>query len=269
MHKTVFFISDGTGITVETLGNTLLTQFETMSFVRRYYPHLKDKQAVLKVVEHINAITQSEGTPAMVFSSLIDMELRSLLKTAEAVVFDLFDIFVEPMEANLGIGFSRRVGFSHGIGQWDKYKSRMDAVQFAMDYDDGSRVNNFEAADVILIGVSRVGKTPTSLYLAINYGIHAANYPLTIEDMETGKLPDLLQPHREKLFGLSINPKRLQQIRQERRPNSEYSDLARIQTEIRSAEALFQEQKIAFLNSSNMSIEEIATHILHLTGLRN
>lgn len=212
MTKQVFFLSDGTGITVETLGNTLLTQFEAVEFSKQHHPYLNNLNKVNQIISQINHLAETSDSPPLVFSTLVDPTARQRLKDSRAMVFDLFDIFVEPIEANLGVKSARRVGYSHGMGQYDKYKTRIEAVHYAQDYDDGAKINNYGSADIILIGVSRCGKTPTCLYLALNYGLRAANYPLTSEDLSTGKLPDVLQPYKEKLFGLSINPKRLQQI---------------------------------------------------------
>jgi len=268
MPKSVFYLSDGTGITVETLGTTLLTQFEQVEFNKQHFPYLNSKDKVQEIVQQVNAISETDESLPLVFSTIVEPESRVLIKSSNALVFDLFDIFIGPIESKLGIKSSRHVGHSHGMGNSDRYKARIDSVHYTLDHDDGAKINNFSSSDIILLGVSRCGKTPTCLYLALNYGTRAANYPLTPEDLQMGGLPLCLQPHREKIFGLSINPKRLQQIRQERRPNSRYAELAQCQTETRSAEALFQQENIPYLNTSTMSVEEIATHILQKSKLK-
>jgi regulator of PEP synthase PpsR (kinase-PPPase family) len=176
----------------------------------------------------------------------------------------VFDAFIPPLEAELGTASSHAVGKFHGVS--NGYTSRIDAVNFTLAHDDGLGTKLAEA-DIVLVGVSRCGKTPTCLYLALQYGLYAANYPLTGEDFERGKLPDLVSAHRSKLFGLSISAERLRQIRQERRPDSTYSSLATCQREVHQAEALFRQLNIPYLDSTAISIEEIASTIVHKTGL--
>lgn len=268
MRKQVFYLSDGTGITVETLGNTLLTQFEQVEFQKHHHPYLNSLEKIEDIVKLINQASENSDSQTLVFSTIVDPDARELVKKSNSVMFDLFDIFVEPIENNLGVHSSRRVGHSHGMGQYDKYKTRIDAVQYTLDHDDGAKIKNFSSADIILIGASRSGKTPTSLYLALNYGIKAANYPIIVEDLISGQLPQCLREHSQKIFGLSINAKRLQQIRQERRPNSAYAELSQCQNEVRTIEAMFHQENIPFINTSTMSIEEIATHILQDAALQ-
>lgn len=268
MKTTAFFLSDGTGITVETLGHTLFSHFETMDFVRIRRPYLLTFEAVEKVVKEINDVSKESHLPVLVFSSLVSAESRALLHNCNCLLFDIYDIFIKPMEKSLNVDSSRHIGRSHGMGAFDNYKHRIDALNFTMENDDGENIKNYEIADVIIIGVSRSGKTPTSLYLALNYGIHTANYPLTMEDLNSEKLPSLLKGFENKLFGLTINPIRLHHIRQERRSNSKYAELAQCQFEIRSAEVLYKNYKIPFLDTSTMSIEEIATSILNLKQIQ-
>jgi len=268
MIKQVFYLSDSTGITVETLGHTLLTQFGDVEFNKIHRPYLQDVYAVKKVITEINQSASEQQSPPIVFSTLVCSESRALLKQSKALLFDLFDMFIEPIEAKLNLKSTREVGRSHGMGMYEDYKTRIDAVHFAITNDDGVSTQYYDKANIIMVGVSRCGKTPTCLYLAINYGIHAANYPLTIEDLESEHIPDALKPYRQKLYGLNIHPTRLSQIRKERRPNSRYAELSQCQFEVRSAVALFQKENLDFLDTSSMSIEEISAHILDDTGLQ-
>jgi regulator of PEP synthase PpsR (kinase-PPPase family) len=158
------------------------------------------------------------------------------------------------------------VGRSHAADL--NYNARMDAVNYALNHDDGCITRDLSRADVILIGVSRCGKTPTSLYLALQYGIFAANYPLVPEDFESNALPRAIKDIPDKLQGLTISPERLQQIRTERTPNSRYASLDNCQNEVRQAERMMQQAKIPFLDVTTMSVEEIATTILHQTSLK-
>jgi len=268
MKTTAFFLSDGTGITVETLGHTLFSHFDTMEFTRVRHPYLLTLDEVKKVVKEINDASKKSTLPVLVFSSLVSEESRTLLHNCNCLLFDIYDIFIKPMESKLNIDSSRQIGRSHGMGTFDDYKHRIDALNFTMENDDGENIRNYEMADVIIIGVSRSGKTPTSLYLALNYGINTANYPLTIEDLNSENLPSILKGFETKLFGLTINPIRLHHIRKERRSNSRYAELAQCQFETRSAEVLYKKFQIPCLDTSTMSIEEIATSILNVKQIQ-
>ncbi|MDH3325920.1 MAG: kinase/pyrophosphorylase [Gammaproteobacteria bacterium] len=263
MKTTAFFLSDRTGITVETLGHTLISHFDTMEFTQIQRPYLHSPKEVAKVAKEIENISKNSSLPVLVFSSLVSAESRALLQNCNCVLFDIYNMFIEPMEKSLKIESSHQAGLSHAMGTFDNYKHRIDALNFTLENDDGENSNNYQMADVIIIGVSRTGKTPTSLYLALNYEIRTANYPLITEDLSSEKLPAILTKFQDKLFGLTINPVRLHHIRQERRANSKYSELSQCQYEIRTAEVLYKKYNIPFMDTSTMSIEEIATSILH------
>lgn len=268
MKRPVFFISDRTGITVEMLGHTLLTQFEDMEFERINCPFVDSTEKVAVVVEQINrAAERGDGRP-LVFSSLVDPALREQVSQCAGVLFDLFDTFISPLETELGIQSSHSVGRSHGMGVYTTYKTRIDAVNFVLANDDGASTRHYPDADILLIGVSRSGKTPTCLYLALHYGILAANYPLTENDFGANRLPETLTPYRDKLYGLTIDPGRLQQIRTERRPNSPYASAEQCRHEVQAVEAMYQREHIPFLDTSAVSIEEIATTILQKANLQ-
>ena len=268
MKRTVFFVSDRTGITAETFGYTLLTQFEGLEFERVSCPFVDTAEKATALVEQINQAGIRDGNLPLVFSSLVNQALREQVSRSKSAMFDLFDSFINPLEEVLHARSSHAIGRSHGMGVYTAYKTRIDAVNFALTNDDGTVTRHYPEADIVLIGVSRSGKTPTCLYLALHYGIHAANYPLTEDDLRTPRLPAVLMPHRNRLFGLTIDPLRLQQIRTERRPGSPYATPAVCRSEVKAAEALFRNERIAFLDTSTVSIEEIATTILHQTGLR-
>jgi regulator of PEP synthase PpsR (kinase-PPPase family) len=267
MKRTVFFLSDRTGITAETLGNALLTQFEGVEFERVSCPYTDTADKLTQVLQQIAAAARRDAGRPLVFSSLVDPALRAQAGASAGVLFDLFDTFIEPLEAELGRRSSHAIGRSHGMGVYSTYKTRIDAVNYTLTHDDGTTLRSYADADLILIGVSRSGKTPTCLYLALHYGINAANYPLTEEDLARHRLPPALVPHRAKLYGLTIDPGRLHQIRSERRPHSPYASPDQCRREVRAAEALFAEEHIAHLDTSAVSIEEIATSILQQRGL--
>jgi regulator of PEP synthase PpsR (kinase-PPPase family) len=261
-NRTVFFVSDGTGITAETFGNSILNQFGAKPrHVRRPFIDTADKAH--QVVREINHTADVEGKKPIVFITLVDREVLAVVKDhSKGLVLDLFNTFIEPLEAEFGITSNHRVGRFSDVAKSQEYTDRIEAINFSLAHDDGQSSKNLESADVILVGVSRSGKTPTSLYLAMQHGIKAANYPLIPEDFERGKLPSPLLPHKAKCFGLTIDPERLNQIRNERRPNSKYAAPENCRYEVHEAEAMMRREGIAWLSSTHKSIEEIATTIL-------
>lgn len=261
-NRTVFFISDGTGITAETFGNSIMAQFAIKPrHVRRPFIDTLDKAQ--QVVAEINQCADLEGKKPIVFVTLVNPETLRLLKSqSKGMVLDMFNTFIEPLEAELGITSNHRVGRFSDISKSQEYTDRIEAINFSLAHDDGQSAKNLAIADVILVGVSRSGKTPTSLYLAMQHGVKAANYPLIPEDFERDVLPASLAPFKSKCFGLTIDPERLSQIRNERRPNSRYASLENCIEEVTSAEAMMRREGIASLSSTHKSIEEIATTIL-------
>lgn len=266
-RRSVFFVSDRTGITVETLGRALLTQFEGVAFEQIALPFIDTEDKARAAAARIDAVAAEEGAAPLVFSTQVRPELRSILATGRGVYLDFFEAFLAPLEATLERPSTHSIGRSHGQQDPVRYDTRIDAVNFALGSDDGVGTQNYAGADVIVIGVSRSGKTPTCLYLAMQYGVRAANYPFTEDDLEALRLPEILRAHRERLVGLTIGPERLRQIRQERRPDSTYSSLRQCQYEVRQLEALLRREQIPTLDSTHMSIEEIAASIVHERGL--
>jgi regulator of PEP synthase PpsR (kinase-PPPase family) len=266
MKRTVFFVSDRTGITAETLGESLLTQFSSSEFERVHIPFVTSQDKARTAVSRIRAAETADGAEPLVFSTLTDPSVQAIISSGSKYVFDLFGTFIEPLEAALGSESSHTAGKMHGIGDVNVYQKRVDALNFALDHDDGLRPKDFDKADVILIGVSRSGKTPTSLYLAMHFHLKAANYPLNDDDLELSGLPDRLRRVRGKIYGLSIKPEHLSKIRHGRRPNSTYASLEQCRSEVARAERLFREEDIPHIDTTSVSIEEIATTILHHFG---
>lgn len=260
--RTVFFVSDGTGITAEALGRSLLTQFEGMQFVQQVLPFVDTVEKAEECLQRFEAARKASAARPIVFTTLLDEELRAIIRRADALVFDFFENFLAPLEAELGVRSSHRVGRSHGMADDPEYQARIEAVNFALSYDDGQNPRGLPEADVILVGVSRCGKTPTCLYMALQLGIKAANYPLVPEDFERDALPAALEPHLDRLYGLTIAPARLTVIRQERRPGSTYADPENCRYEVTEAERLMRRYGLRWLDSTARSIEEIAIHIL-------
>lgn len=265
--RTAFFISDRTGITAEMLGHSLLTQFDDVSFTETTLPFVDTPEKARDAVQEINRAARNDGTRALVFSTLVDPALSALIQEADALYMDCFQVFIAPMEAELGVHSSHTVGRSHSAGN-NEYLNRMDAINFVLAHDDGQTTKELHKADVILIGVSRSGKTPTCLYLALQYGIRAANYPLIPEDFNAMRLPAGIEPFRSKLFGLTIRPDRLERIRSERRPNSRYASVENCAFEISSAEKLMRQENIPVLDTTTRSIEELATVVLLQANLQ-
>ena len=261
-RHTVFFISDGTGITAETFGNSILSQFGIKPrHLRRPFIDTPDKAH--QVVREINHTAEHDGRKPIVFITLVNPEILSIVKDhARGLVLDMFNTFIEPLEVEFGITSNHRIGRFSDVSDSQEYTDRIEAINFALAHDDGQSARNLAAADMILVGVSRSGKTPTSLYLAMQHGIKAANYPLIPEDFERGKLPSTLVPFKAKCFGLSIDPDRLARIRNERRPNSKYASIENCRYEVREGETMMKKEGIAWLSSTHKSIEEIATTIL-------
>lgn len=260
--RTVFFVSDGTGITAETLGHSLLAQFPDCEFRQIRAPFIDSLDKALDCVRNIREARQRDDARPLVFSTLVQADIVAALHDAEAHFVDLFGTFIGPLESELGTRSTHTVGRFHGIAESEDYKMRIEAINFTLAHDDGISDANLEEANVILVGVSRSGKTPTSLYLAMQYGVKAANYPLIPEDFERNKLPGELLRYRNKLFGLTIGPERLAQIRQERRPNSKYASIENCRAEIDAAHKLMRREGIPFLDSTTRSIEEISAKIL-------
>jgi hypothetical protein len=266
-RRTVFFVSDQTGVTAETLGRSLLTQFETHSFDQVTVPFIDSVDKADEVVRRINAVAAEQGTRPLVFSTLVQEELRERFIRVSGLFLDFFEAFLSPLERELQTKSSHTIGRAHGMKNATAYDRRIEATNFALQSDDGAGTHEYGTADVILVGVSRTGKTPTCLYLALAYGVFAANYPLSEDDLEAGTLPKALEPFRSKLYGLTISPDRLQQIRRERRPVGRYASADQVRYELRSAEALFRRYQIPCVDTTSYSIEEIASKILNVTGI--
>lgn len=260
--RTVFFVSDQTGVTAETMGHSLLTQFDGLDFSPVTLPFISTVDKAAQAVARINAAARQDGARPVVFSTLVNDEVREVVMQAECLYLDFFEAFLGPMEQELGQASSHALGRAHGMTDVAAYTARINATNFALANDDGTQTRDYERADVILIGVSRSGKTPTCVYMALQYGIYAANYPLVEDDLESRRLPAMLEPFRAKLFGLTIRPDRLQQIRQERRPDSRYASIAQCNYEVRAAEQLLERYGIPFLDTTDTSIEEIASRVL-------
>jgi regulator of PEP synthase PpsR (kinase-PPPase family) len=263
-NPSVFFVSDGTGITAETFGNAILAQFE-VKFRHIRIPFVDSVDKAHQAVRQILHTGEVEGRKPIVFTTLVNMEVLTVILDGckgKTMLMDMFGTFVNPLEQELGIKSNHRVGRFSDASKSKEYRDRIEAINFSLAHDDGQLNRDLELSDVILVGVSRSGKTPTSLYLAMQHGLKASNYPLIPEDFERRQLPPALMPHKKKIFGLTIQPERLSEIRNERRPDSKYASLPNCRHEVAEAEAMMRRAGIRWLSTTHKSIEEIATTIL-------
>lgn len=266
--RSVFFISDGTAITSETLGRSILSQFPNVPFETRVLPYVDTLERADEAVNQINLAYRRDGVKPLVFDTIVEPRIRERINAANAFNLDIYEGLIGKIADEIQVEPGSHTGNAHGDVDSDVYKSRIDAVHFAIDNDDGARTTHYAAADIILIGVSRSGKTPTSLYLALQFGIRVANYPLTEDDLYENTLPKALQPYKDKLFGLVIDTDRLVKIRNERRASSRYASYQQCQQELRAIQGIYISQGIPNIDVSTMSIEEIATRIIQMTGLK-
>ncbi len=260
--RRVFVISNSTAITSETLGHSLMAQFPNQEFKWTTFPYVDTRDKVDQALQQIEEMKDPEQGKPIVFSTLADPGVRAHLMQADVLVFDPFEAFIDPISAALGIEPSSTAGLSHRISNQRAYEARIEAVNYTLIHDDGAAIRHIEQAELIILGVSRTAKTPTSIYLAMHYSIRCANYPLTPDDMVGELLPRFLKPHRDKLVGLTTDPSRLSQIRQERRPDSKYASLEQCRFELQMAENIYLQERIPFVNTQKRSIEEISATII-------
>ncbi len=266
-ERSVFFVSDQTGITIEAVGRSLISQFDQVHFIGNRAPYIDTDEKVQTICQQIQQAYDESQTAPLVFSSIIDAQHRQMIAESPCVFMDIFADYLVRLEQEFGCPGIGKTGRLHGMFDSTKYMSRIEAVDFVLGHDDGLNTHNYNAADLILLGVSRSGKTPTCLYLAMQFGLRAANYPFTEDDERYLSLNEDLKKCRDKCFGLVIDPQRLHEIRSERRPNSTYASMAQCRQEINRLLVLYEHEKIPYLNSTNFSIEEIATQILARKGM--
>ncbi len=267
MDCPVFIVSDRSGLTAETLSHTLLSQFPNVRFRQQAMPFVDTLGKVKQVVRAINQAGRDSGCRPLVFVTFVNEDFSEVLAEVDGEVFDLFSPFIGRMERVLKQRSSHEPGQSHSIADMGRYNQRIEAVNYALRCDDGLHVQDYHRATLILLGASRSGKTPTCLYLALHFGFFAANYPLTEEDLGRTQLPESLQAHKDRIFGLTIDPLRLHQIRTERRPGSGYASLATCRQDVSRAESLFRHNQVPFCDSTNYSVEELGSTIKHQMGL--
>ncbi|MFF2370868.1 pyruvate, water dikinase regulatory protein [Agromyces sp. NPDC058110] len=266
--RVAYFVSDSTGITAETLGSALLANFPGITFRRVTIPFVDTVAGAADVVRDIRAGVD-DGVEPIVFTTIKSPQIMRQIEASGASVIDLLSGHLRDLESALDSTASEQLGQYHGVGDIEKYFARMRAVEYAIEHDDAQSVRALDLADVILIAPSRCGKTPTTMYLALHYGLLVANYPLTDEDFPSDGLPRAVARYAGRCFGLTTTPLRLSQVRHERRPDSTYSSLAQCTLELRRAEDLYRRNRVPFLNSSTKSVEEMSAVIMQSMRLRS
>ena len=269
MPHPVFIISDRSGLTAETMGHTLLSQFPHTQFRQTALPFVDSEDKIDDAIATINRVGEEAGLRPLVFTTFVDDSLVAKFSHVKAEIFDLLNPFIGRIESALGQVSSHQPGQAHGMANVHLYHKRINAVNYALHCDDGLHGKDYNNASMILVGVSRSGKPPTCLYLAMHFGFHAANYPLTEEDFEKEDLPQAILSNREKVFGLTIDPVRLQQIRSERRPDSRYASLAQCKFDVSAAMRMFNRYNIPYTDSTSYSVEELGSAIKHQMGLES
>jgi len=265
----VFFLSDSTGISAETMGNALLIQFPGLRFERTVIPFISSVKEARAVVARIDAALDASARTPLVFTTAASDEVRLELRRTRCPLIDFFDLHMQQVEAILETRGERFAARLHAVGDIKRYNSRMQAIEYAIEHDDGQSVRGLEKADVILVAPSRCGKTPTAMYLALQHGLFVANYPIVEEDLEVIELPRPVRHLRGKCFGLITSPARLTAVRQERRPGSRYASLEQCTFELRRTQAMFSRHHLPVVDSSTKSVEEISTIILQrLTSMK-
>ncbi len=272
MKRTVFYLSDSTGLTAENLGRSLLVQFPQIQFESVTKPFVDTPEKARRIAKEINDVLQTSSERPIVIDTIVNEEVSDIIRQTDCFYIDIFSTFLSPLENELNVKSAHHVGhpviFQEDSRVADKaYTQRIDAVHFALANDDGMHLHRYSEADIILIGVSRSGKTPSTIYLGMQYGIKAANYPLIPDDLEASKLPSALVDHQKKLFGLTIRPARLAEIRNERKPNSQYANLRTCVDEIRQAEVLYRQYRIPYIDTTQLSVEEISARMLQRAGI--
>ncbi|ELV8771761.1 kinase/pyrophosphorylase [Vibrio harveyi] len=266
--RDVFYVSDGTAITCETLGHVVLGQFPFIPN-EKTFPFVENEDKVADVIKEIEISYQRDGVKPLVFFSIVVPEIREVLLKAPAYSYDVLESIVQKVQDDIQMAPQPKMQRSRSVSKdSDTYFDRIAAIEYTLAHDDGITLKGLEEADIILLGVSRSGKTPTSLYMAMQFGLRVVNYPFIAEDVKMMRLLPEFEIHRHKLFGLTINPERLNEIRENRLSGSEYASTEQCKLELDTVEALFRREAIPYINTSSLSVEEITTRILERAGMK-
>ncbi|KAB2113205.1 posphoenolpyruvate synthetase regulatory kinase/phosphorylase PpsR [Vibrio alginolyticus] len=266
--RDVFYVSDGTAITCETLGHVVLGQFPFIPN-EKTFPFVESQDKATDVVKEIETSYQRNGVKPLVFFSIVVPKVREMLLEAPAYSYDVLESIVQKVQDDIQMAPKPKLQRSRSVGKdSDTYFDRIAAIEYTLAHDDGITLKGLEQADIILLGVSRSGKTPTSLYMAMQFGLRVVNYPFIAEDVKMMRLLPEFEIHRHKLFGLTIDPERLTEIRENRLSGSDYASTEQCKLELDTVEALFRREAIPYINTSSLSVEEITTRILEKAGMK-
>lgn len=258
----VFIVSDRSGHTAETLAKSLLAQFPCLNTKKIIFPFIGNQEQASRVAKLIQQEYLRSNKVPLVFSTLVESDTQDIINATDACVVEIFRSYIGPMEEALDMMSAHRAGIMKSEVDDSRYQSRINAIEFSLKNDDGVLSNDYKKADIIITGISRTGKTPTCIYLAMNFGLKACNYPLVQEDLESDRLPKPLLAHKDRVVGLTISPARLKRIRENRRSGTTYADKYSISVEVKRAENIFLNEKIKYYETTDMSIEEIASKII-------
>ncbi len=261
--KDVYYISDSTAILAEDLGRALLCQFPGISFNEEKIPFVRSPEQAQAALQKI--LERSGGRFPLLFCTIIDRNIREIFDSPEVEYFDILNGFLGQLEHSLEATPLREPGFSR---RGKDIAKRVEAIHYTLEHDDGTRTREYHQADIILVGVSRSGKTPVSVYLATHFGLKAANFPLTSEQLDNYVLPVDIIRNRQRALGLTSSPKHLHKIREKRYKGSSYASLSTCSRELQQARQLFSQHQIRVLETEGKSIEELAVQAIQLTGIK-
>lgn len=262
--KDVYYVSGSTALLAEDVGKALLCQFQEISFNEEKIPFIKTRAAAEKAMKHI--LEQSGGVRPLVFCTIMDAGIKKILDSPEVEFFDVFGNVLDRLENCLETKALRVPGYSRNIDDITLAK-RVEAIHFSIEHDDGTRSREYDEAEVILLGVSRSGKTPVSVYLATHMGIKSANFPLTSEHLDSYELPPEIVRNRKKVVGLMTSPGLLHKIREQRYSGSTYAKLSTCATELNQAKEIYLRYGIQSLETDGKSIEETSVQVTQLVDI--
>jgi len=260
----VYYVSGSTAILAEDMGKALLAQFQGILFREEKIPFIHTPEDAHKALEHI--LQQSEGNPPLVFCTIMDQATRDVFNCPQVRFFDIFLNTLELLEQALGTPALREPGYSRHF-TLSRMNKRVDAIHFSLEHDDGTRPAEYDEAEIILVGVSRSGKTPASIYLATHMELKSANFPLTEDHLHQHELPKEIVRNRKRAVGLTCSPQYLHTIREKRYAGSTYASLATCTRELQQANRLYIRHNLKVINVEGRSIEEIAVQAIQAIGL--
>jgi regulator of PEP synthase PpsR (kinase-PPPase family) len=254
----VFIVSDATGLTAERVISAVLVQFKLVSPIFQRYPYIKTKEQIERV------LARAENLEAIVIYSLVSQELRTWIRTEQrkrdVYAIDVLGPLLERMGKLWNMIPDFRPGLLEGLGE--ESIRLAESIDFTLRHDDGQGIETLGRADLIILGVSRTSKTPTSLYLSCNHSLKVANVPIIPNVQPPKKIFTL----KRRKVGLTIASERLAFIRQKRLKYAgatDYTDMTSIRKELAHSHGIFKQiEGLQVVDVTNSSIEEIANNII-------